>query len=118
MIVRCYRNLHINKYSIQNRQPPKGWRLYSHMDSFLLRDVTFKVYENGRKKVIAAGRKAVHAFVIGSLDNRGEATYNVEGMRRVSYNPYRDGYFFYCDDGQRIESAALAVFTLQGVFVP
>ena len=88
MRVRVYRNLHKQTYSIQT-MTPSGWRVSSHKDSLILKDVTFKVYERGRQLVLKSRHKNVHAYVEGTLiddacGGQGE---------RISYNPYRASTF-------------------------
>lgn len=75
---RIYFNIHKKLFSIQEKTK-KGWRVISHKDSLLLKDVEFKVYSRGRERVLREKRKNVHAFVIGeecgsipsSCDNLG-----------------------------------------------
>lgn len=93
MKVRVYRNLHNNMWSVQYyNKLKKGWRLLAHMNEIYLENVTFKVNENGRQKVISEKRKNVHAFIEGDLNNispnrRECIDYNL-GFN-VTYNPYK-----------------------------
>ena len=59
----------------------------------LLSNVTFKVSEAGRQRVIKEGRKNVHAFVVGYLVGT-EGVYGIDKNTKkdlpvkVTYNPY------------------------------
>ena len=83
--VKVYRNLNAGRQ--------KGVKIYSvvdvgtgrviaHVESISLREVHFRVQRAGRLKVLATGRKNVHAYVIGfpmeckPVNLRGRATYN------------------------------------------
>lgn len=66
MQVKVFRNLTKGCYSIQARGP-KGFRTVAHADTVELADVTFKVSEAGRQRVLSTGKKQVHAFVCGTL---------------------------------------------------
>lgn len=72
-------------------------------------DATLVVREAGRQKVLAEGRKNVHAFArMGS----GDTSHDVEGWAafakslpnvvQVSYNPYRAGHFYRTDTQQAV----------------
>ena len=66
MRVRVFRNLTRRCLSMQARTPT-GWRTIAHADSVALRDVAFRVSEAGRQRVLATGRKTVHAWAEGEL---------------------------------------------------
>jgi hypothetical protein len=114
--VRVYWNLHRKEWSIQTHTKGKGWRVFAHGSSVWLKDVTFKVSEAGRQRVISQRRKNVHAYAIGELagvcdpflkdgtywpDAPGNAgwpdhSYNrtAEAVwRSVAYNPYNGPNF-------------------------
>jgi hypothetical protein len=112
MNYRIYRNLHKGCYSIQRKVPGKGWRVWRHAYTLLAYGVTFQVSEAGRQRVLATGRKNVHAYIVAeniqsdietlarqAVEDREKAL--VEGQR-ISYNPYVDGHFTV--DGDRVES--------------
>lgn len=87
MKVRIYFNLHRKCLSVQT-QTPKGWRVWKHMKSANLENVTFKVSEAGRERVLVEGRKNVHAYIIGDLiEDAGTEGYT-EGCQ-ITYNPYK-----------------------------
>ena len=100
MKVKVYYNLHKHTFSIQTKTP-KGWRVTGYADKLNLRDVEFRVSEAGRQRVLKEGRKNVHAFVIGTLVDE-----ELETSVDVSYNPYKQGYFYRKDNGEAVSKAA------------
>jgi hypothetical protein len=96
-MVRVYFNLHKKVYSVQKYVKGKGWRLSHHTNEVYLTNVSFKVYENGRQKVLKEKQKNVHAFVLGELsESVGEYTHN------VTYNPYLYDSFVVRDTKQKL----------------
>ncbi|MBA4172816.1 MAG: hypothetical protein C0511_09230 [Hyphomicrobium sp.] len=90
MRVAVYFNLHRRQFSVKALEGPDKGRVIMHRDFVALTDVTFRVREAGRQRVIREGRKNVHAFVIGTLG------YDAEGWAApaaIRYNPYRRGDF-------------------------
>lgn len=100
---RVYRNLHKQCYSIQHYVKRKGWRLREHADEvcmfplFASDMVKFKVYENGRNKVLSEKKKNVHAFVLmphyttdsdAIAQRRAENAPEEANRVGVRYNPY------------------------------
>jgi len=78
--VKVYWNLHRNCYSVQ-----QNGLVVCHADQVELKDVTFKVNEKGRQRVLKERRKNVHAFVIGYLDEKFAVRYH---DIKIVYNPY------------------------------
>lgn len=78
--VRVYRNLNADCYSIQQDGLVKA-----HADSATLEDVTWKVGQKGRLRVIREQAKNVHAFAVGHLV---PATTALDAAP-VQYNPYK-----------------------------
>lgn len=104
--VKVYFNLHKKTWSILH-MTPKGWRLWGHSPRVQLADVTWKVSEAGRQRVLRERRKNVHAFGIGTLLDNENAP---EGdFKPVRYNPYECGNF--CVDGLPIHASKFAIFT-------
>lgn len=88
MKVTVYWNLHRNCWSIRH----KG-KVIGYADSLMLNDVTFKVYEASRQRVIREKKKNVHAFACGTLlEKNGVKPENMN--RAISYNPYRFSFFY------------------------
>lgn len=88
--VKVYFNLHKKLFSIQDA---KTGLVIGHADSVNLEDVTFKVSEAGRKRVLREKRKNVHAFVIGHYvaDKAGDE------KNSAYYNPYKTANFLDTD---------------------
>ena len=77
-----YFNLHKKLWSVKDT---KTGKVCEHVDVIHLRDVTFKVSEAGRQRVLSEKRKNVHAGVEGylcQLDDGGD-------YEQVTYNPYK-----------------------------
>jgi len=108
-LCQVYRNLNKGTterpvYSVQqytNHGSPSGrkrWIVVAYATSILLQNVTFKVDERKRQKVIAEQRKNVHAYAIGhQLWGHVPHWLNQPG-RKVSYNPYKGSSFTF--DGE------------------
>jgi hypothetical protein len=119
MKVRVYKNLHKTRsqkepiYSIQSKVS-KGWRLWRHAESVVLRDVVFKINDGSRLSALKKGVKVVHAFVCGDMleDQEGFEGVGVP----VAYDP-RKGYFFRREDGLRVDSCRIAVVGPRGIVI-
>ena len=88
--VRAYRNLNNGLVSVQNYTKGIGWRLFGHTDTLALQSVKYVVSEPARLKMVAAQRRAVHAYAEGILL---EEMPLVRSVGRLAYNPYRSGSF-------------------------
>ena len=104
--VRVYFNLHKKVYSVQKKVNGQ-WKLSHHTEQINLKNVTFKVYEKGRERVIKEQKKYVHAFVIGTITDEERET-----TRQVTYNPYKYQSFVTKDDETSIYKADYARLTL------
>jgi len=95
--VYVYRNLRTRTWSVKHRG-----KVIAHPEEVLVRNAKFQVSEAGRKRVLAEGRKNVHAFVTAaSLDDVSfDGTAGLGKVRRtaqekpfnweeVIYNPYK-----------------------------
>lgn len=76
--------------------------------SVVLQDVTFKVIESGRQRVLRTKEKNVHAFSCGTVVEGVDVS---EATVPVSYNPYKAGHFVRKDTGEAIYSCRLLVMT-------
>jgi len=103
--VRCYKNLHKNKISVQVKVSG-SWKVVYHAESVDLINVTFKVSKTGREKVLREKRKNVHAFVCGELISLDKSK-KIQG-EKVLYNPYKTETFVLADSNSPIESATIA----------
>lgn len=93
MKVFVYFNLHRKCWSVKALEGERKGRVIRHAQELTLRDVTFKVSEAGRQRVLKEQRKNVHAGVVGYLCDPIPR----ESWERVSYNPYTSSQFYYCD---------------------
>ena len=86
---RVYWNLHKKKFSVQAHYGSGSWRVVAHAEELMLKNVTFKVSQAGRRRVLQTGVKNVHAYVIGVLCPFVEPI----KWRQVSYSPtYADSF--------------------------
>lgn len=140
MKVFIYRNLKTGKWSIKALEGEHKGKVIAHAHSVQLTDVTPKVYESGRQRVIRAQRKYVHAGLVGQLGGLIEASYRYapEVYRKydreyfqltdhepsqVTYNPYKSRYFKRIDWDMVLRRAddvrfiGSSVYTLGGDYV-
>ena len=99
--VYVYRNLKHGRatpplYSVMRRG-----RVIAHRKRILLSNVSFRVRETGRRRVIASGQKNVHAFVVGYLTGR-KGAFGIDHNRhdlpvKLFYDPYYKGAFTTAD---------------------
>jgi hypothetical protein len=82
-----YFNLHKKVFSVKD---VKTGLVVAHTETIALEDVTFKVSEAGRQRVLKEQRKNVHAGVRGKYT--GTLTTNQLG-REATYNPYKFSSF-------------------------
>ena len=71
-------------------------KVVCYADSVLLKNVSFKVSESSRKRVLNTKQRNVHAYAVGELVAFNTAA-KFEG-KDISYNPYYAGFFYYKDD--------------------
>lgn len=83
--VRVYRNLNNGLMSVQF----KG-KLIGHTDNLAIASVKFIVSETTRIKMVAAKRRAVHAYAEGILL---PSSPEISLTYSLHYNPYRSGQF-------------------------
>lgn len=98
-----YRNLRTGDFSIKYRG-----LVIANADSFIAENVTFRVSEPGRQRVIKEKRKNVHAFTVCDKYNYTKIHNVVDYLRIITYNPYKSGNFT-CD-GKVITSANAVLF--------
>jgi len=99
MKVRIYFNLHRKCLSVQHKTS-KGWRVWKHVTSISLTNVTFKVSEAGRQRVLLEKKKNVHAFLEGTV-----SPYLLHLGDLITYNPYRFSTFVLKDKETPIRTA-------------
>lgn len=89
MKVFVYYNLHKKLWSIKAMEGPNKGRVIKHSQHVVLENPTPKVSEAGRQRVLAEGRKNVHAGIVGNLFSTGlEMTLNPNNIE-ITYNPYK-----------------------------
>lgn len=93
--VKVYFNSHKKLWSIKIKNKP-----VIHKKEIYLKNISFKVYEKGRMKVLKEKRKNVHAFVCGEVTSKFKA----DNMKKAYYNPYKTETFV---------SGEIPVFTAQ-----
>ena len=115
-----YRNLHTKTFSARY-----NGLVIDHPEIFIARNVSFKVNEGGRIRVVKERRKNVHAFVVAekynrlSLNNKA-AKYlraNVTKMIEVTYNPYTCKSFVVKETGAEIFEANFVVGLDNRIFI-
>jgi hypothetical protein len=113
MRVFVYFNLHRKCLSVKALEGERKGRVIAHADMVVLHDVTFKVSEAGRQRVIREKRKNVHAGVVGEM-------YMMDGDMRVleileklysplKYNPYKYDSFVHAVNETPVHNAKRAV---------
>jgi hypothetical protein len=103
MRVFVYFNLHKKCWSVKALEGPCKGRVVRHARLVYLTNVTPKVSEAGRQRVIRTGRKNVHAGIVGTLQFAAdddspsgwfkavlrEKNERFEHADMVTYNPYK-----------------------------
>lgn len=109
MRVACYYNLHRKCFSVKALEGPMKGRVIKHADEVVLTNVTFKVSEAGRERVLREQRKNVHAYVIGEYADVHNIKLKAASWHFVSYNPYKGTFFRCLTDGEVVHHADVAV---------
>ena len=90
--VRVYYNLHKRCFSIQDY---KTGLVTKHTNQLNLSNALFVVRKSGNERVRSEGKKNVHAFVNGIVNDKPSDTNSFHNSYRVRYNPYEMDYFHY-----------------------
>lgn len=112
MLVRVYRNLRRDCYSVVADEGPCKGLVIAYRKRVKLRNVTFKVSEAGRERVIRSGRKNVHAFACGEWMN-GWVALPTDGGCHIEYDPYVAPYFRY--DGYEVTGCGSLFLHTEGM---
>jgi hypothetical protein len=119
-----YFNLHKQCLSVR----PMGGKV-SHASGVIFTDVQFVVSKAGRERVLREKRKNVHAYVRGTPEFIYD-TYmgrsieylkdycETNGLRRVTYNPYKYETFVYADTEEAVLFADAAYVIGRSIYVP
>jgi hypothetical protein len=100
--VRIYYNFHKKLYSVQEKVDG-CWKVVEHTNNINLINVTFKVSEAGRQRVIKEKRKNVHAAMIGERFPFIPKSFVYRD--EVSYNPYKSPYFMVKSEDKPLDKA-------------
>jgi len=103
-----YRNLHKKCYSVKSL---KTGRVIAHVDSIDLINVSFRVSQSGRERVLRERRKNVHAGVVGYIASSNDTNYSMD----VTYNPYKYNSFVMKNDETPVFKAEAARIDLTGI---
>jgi len=108
-MVFVYFNLHKKLFSVKALHGLNKGRVIAHMDNIFLSDVSFKVSEAGRQRVLREKRKNVHAGVVGNWEC--EFLENMEGGVDITYNPYKFDSFVRADNHEPVRTARAVCLT-------
>lgn len=103
--VSVYRNLHNKCFSVK-----QGSKVVFHTKDIELKNVTFRVNEKARQRVIAKKRKEVHAYVDGFLCEPIFFLFDIP--EEVYYNPYTTSKFMIKGSNETCESADYCTMTV------
>ena len=117
MKVFVYFNLHKKVFSVRALEGSNKGLVIAHTDKLTLTDVTFKVSEAGRQRVLRERRKNVHAGVVGQWDGIIDAQTVAENTVPVTYNPYLYDSFVLRDNEIPIHWASSAYLDNRKIFV-
>lgn len=109
-----YFNLHKKVWSIKSL---KTGRVIAHANTVQLKDVTFKVSEAGRQRVLKEKRKNVHAGVVGTLVAKDFFFHPGLLNEVISYNPYKAPHFYNLNNNKYIHKADAVIMAQRKVFV-
>jgi len=100
-------------WSVKSLEGPTKGKVIAHKEEVILKDITFKVSEVSRQKVIKTKRKNVHAGLQGTWVERESKNCNV----KVVYNPYKYDSFIDLSSQQKIFKAEEAILKNKQVYV-
>lgn len=112
MKVFVYWNLHKGLWSVKALSGPDKGRVVARVDKLTLANVTTRVSEAGRQRVLRERKKNVHAGIVGytTITASFEDDLIQSKGRQITYNPYKNSTFVYMD-GSEFHSADWAVLT-------
>lgn len=88
--IQVYYNSHKKLFSVQEKVDGK-WKVVEHTNEIFLRNVSFKVSEAGRQRVLKKKRKNFHAKMVGERFPFIPKSFVYRD--EVSYNPYKGPNF-------------------------
>ena len=106
-IVQVYRNLNApgKVFSIKDK---KSELVLAHGDSFIIEDITCKVSEAGRQRVLRDKRKNVHAVLLGRYV--GESGLDTSNLNELYYDPYTLDSFVNKTTGESVNCVEVIYF--------
>jgi hypothetical protein len=99
-MISVYYNLTRKVYSVMANR-----RVIDHAAQIAVANVSFRVSEASRQRVIRTKRKAVHAFVCGER----VTVVPFDDWIPISYNPYLSGSFVRCDTAAPVSKADFVI---------
>jgi hypothetical protein len=110
MKVFVYFNLHRKLFSVKALEGPNKGKVISHTTYLWLKDVTFKVSEAGRQRVLREKRKNVHAGIVGNISaDAWDDILLQDDPKQITYNPYRFSSFVDKEDLKPVRHAKYCV---------
>ena len=104
--VEVYRNLNKGRtFSIRDK---KTGLVVAWGNKFKIENVTCKVSETGRQRVIEKKRKEVHAVLLGVFT--GGCEFDLDDCQELFYDPYTLDSFVNKDTGKKINHIDVAYF--------
>lgn len=117
MKVFVYFNLHKKCWSVKALEGPSKGRVIQHAATIALRNVTFKVSEAGRQRVLRERKKNVHAGAVGYTIPLVYSFHPADDLIKVSYNPYKAGHFVNKETNEPVHTAQFAYLNDKTVMV-
>ena len=95
MKVYVYYNLHKKLFSVKALEGDRKGLVVAHRTHLMLEDVTFKVSQAGRQRVLREQRKNVHAGAQGTWvpDDGDRVADALDTLTALTYNPYKYSTF-------------------------
>jgi hypothetical protein len=105
-----------------------GWLTCVHARVIILKNVSFLVYQKSRLRVLATGKKTVHAFAVGEcVGYNGNITRelgqqllvlpletNTVTARKIGYNPKEEDFYFH--QGEAVKSVERLIMQPDGLY--
>lgn len=117
MKVFVYYNLHKRTFSVKALEGQQKGLVVAHFDEITLYNVTFRVSQAGRARVLKEQRKNVHAGVVGQWFGTVDPVIRDTSDIAITYNPYKYSSFVYADGEQPIFTADSAYLVNRKIFV-
>lgn len=115
---KIYRNLRNKCFSVlKYDEQKKGYRLYAHVTRAIITDVTTKVSEPQRQKVIRDKQKNVHAFIMAKYYTSISEDRSILTSEEIYYNPYKQNHFTKGKGGQAFQYCEFALLDNSKAFI-